>query len=1316
MARTSRPTLLGSCEVAQRNGGGFQHSASQVEEQSMSNVPAGYRRLEGSERRPAHGADLLGPADPAETLSVTVRVRRRRDAPPLPDHAHWMATPPLKRKFVSHDEFESTYGAAQEDLDAVTRFASLHGIRVDGTSVAGRTATLSGTVAQMRQAFAVDLGRYQTPGGNYRGRDGFIHIPDELAEIVRAVFGLDNRRVGFRNDTDPPGTAPFAAGGPTLPAQYYNFPQVPPDATGQRIGVVEFQGSGGWQQSDVNSTVGGWLFATVTPSVVDVPAAGNSMTVGNFSSEIMLDICVASAIAPGAQIQVYWGGTDELSGQAWFDVIDRIWHSPKAGDPPAPTVVSISYTLIGGDDFISTSSEVSAALINEISTDLQEMALAGITVLVAAGDGGSLGWNNTTQAGGYPGALGKAHVAYPASDPWVTACGGTATGQTPMSTLGEEWAWNDSTGASGGGISAYFTSLPPWQEGVVSQLSLNGGAIGRGVPDVAGNASQNSGYNVYLGTVSQGPFCGTSAVAPLYAGLVAMINARLGQSIGFLNPTLYAFRDNVCVDINNQLFTAQGALTDNGFDGSPGYPSGPGWDACTGLGRIDGGALLAALQGVFAKNLRFILDRTEFGEAEVSATLTSASPGVIPSAFYVVVDGYSATDLGILASDLYPNPPGVAPVLSTSRSGMNMAATALLAEDVSLPPKTPQRFTWVCSANFDTNLSAFNSPPSLPISVILKAEIQSVSDSATVELVAQADPYELDGPVSWLSTDLRVFQMATGDSLPGLSSITLQNTGDPQTDAPTFIKAVIEGLNGNSAPLNAFDQISTDEQVSEVTLDWDPSAPVYNFGVARVRYQSNVPSSKVRVFFRLYQAATTSTAYEPQTYAAVSNSGASMSGLIPVFGVDGTGNVVAIPCFADKRVAAGSLLNTQTDDKNVLLNGIQPAAGDGVSYAYFGCWLDINQSMTNAVPLSPAPAESANPWKNGSQSVLAAITGKHQCLIAEISDEADPVQDGETPASSDKLAQRNLVVVQSANPGNPASHRIPHTFDIRSTPKLAAGAPVDELMIDWGNTPSGCSARVYLPSVGAAAVLDLAATMYPTHRLRQVDSSTLQCMTGGATWVPVPQGGSNIAALLTVDLPAAVRKGQAFTIVVRQVTSDTGARQLDRRSASAATAERRVLGTFQLTIPVSTEEALLEPEERLLSIMRWIEEGIPANDRWSPVVARYVAQIADRVEGFGGDPGQILPSPTGDGIPKRRHREPKPEKRIVFRGKIAGLVFDRFGDFEGFLLDSEHGERTFHSREREVEELVERAWRDRLRVTVPVDRNEPQRPLSIIIR
>ena len=193
----------------------------------MAHVPSHYHRLKGNERRPAEGAKHLGPADLGEELSVTVRVRRRPDAPPLPDHEHWMATPPRQRKFITHSEFATKYGAAKEDLDAVASFAHRHGMTVKETSIAGRTVVLSGTVKQMSEAFAVELGRYESPRGSYRGRDGFVHVPSELAEVVLAVFGLDNRRVGFRNVPDPPGTG-SAQLSPTLVALFYNFPTGPP--------------------------------------------------------------------------------------------------------------------------------------------------------------------------------------------------------------------------------------------------------------------------------------------------------------------------------------------------------------------------------------------------------------------------------------------------------------------------------------------------------------------------------------------------------------------------------------------------------------------------------------------------------------------------------------------------------------------------------------------------------------------------------------------------------------------------------------------------------------------------------------------------------------------------------------------------------------------------------------------------------------------------------------------------------------------------------------------------------------------------------
>jgi hypothetical protein len=249
--------------------------------------------------------------------------------------------------------------------------------------------------------------------------------------------------------------------------------------------------------------------------------------------------------------------------------------------------------------------------------------------------------------------------------------------------------------------------------------------------------------------------------------------------------------------------------------------------------------------------------------------------------------------------------------------------------------------------------------------------------------------------------------------------------------------------------------------------------------------------------------------------------------------------------------------------------------------------------------------------------------------------------------------------------------------------------------------------------------------MYVTHRLSQVDDHTLQCQAGGTTWVPVPQSAEgNFAALLTIDLPSGVRKGQSYTVVVRQVTSATLTERIpvvedqqpaDQVGATAAVSERRVLGAFQLTIPVTIGETLLEPEERLLAIMRWIGEGIPPGDRWSPVFERYLAQIAARVDGFGGNPAQILPSPTGaishtDEHAARRHA-------VEFTGKVTGLAYDRFGDFEGFLVLTEEGrELRFQSTEREVEALMRRAWAERIVITVFADRQHSHTPASIVLR
>ena len=292
-------------------------------------------------------------------------------------------------------------------------------------------------------------------------------------------------------------------------------------------------------------------------------------------------------------------------------------------------------------------------------------------------------------------------------------------------------------------------------------------------------------------------------------------------------------------------------------------------------------------------------------------------------------------------------------------------------------------------------------------------------------------------------------------------------------------------------------------------------------------------------------------------------------------------------------------------------------------------------------------------------------------------------------------------------------------------------------MIDWGNTPANSVASFFLPGVDADEILALSARLYGLTTLRRVDDHTLACDTGGITWLPLPpDSGAAYAGLMTIDLPSSVKRGQSFKVVVRQITSgpplkapppppvinaeeDAIFREGKRRVPEA----RRTHGTFQITIPVSTKAQILPSEERAYSVLSWIRESIPHDDRWRAVFEKYVGTVGDRVKALGGDPGRIKPSPDGSGVkgvyqpgPEPYHPRHVGEERLTMTGKVDGLVYDRFGDFEGFILDTEDGERRFTCREVEIEEVVRRAWAARVRTSVVVERDDPHRPEAIILR
>lgn len=520
--------------------------------------------LAGSARLPLQGAKEIGPADPNEIVDVTIRLRSRSGKKPLVERGEF-TKPVDQRTILSREEFETQHGADPAGIALVESFAHDHGLTVKESSPERRTVIVSGTVAAMNKAFGVELKQYSHADGEYRGRTGAVQLPRALSSVVEGVFGLDNRpqaKPHFRRRRERAGVRAHAQSASYTPLQVaalYDFP-TNGNGSGECIALIEL--GGGFNQTDLNTY---WnqlnLSTTPTVSAVSVGNGSNAPTgdPGGPDGEVMLDIEVAGAIAPGAKIVAYFA---ENTDAGFLNAITTAVHDSTNN----PSVISISW---GGPESSWTQQAMTS-----MDETFQAAAAMGITVCVAAGDDGST--DGVTD--------GLNHVDFPASSPNVLACGGTRlTGSGAKIT--SETVWNElsnSEGATGGGISDVFP-LPSYQSTASVPPSANaGGRVGRGVPDVAGNADPTTGY-VTLVDGQSGVIGGTSAVAPLWAGLIALINQSIGKPVGFLNPLLYP-KSNQAADFNDVTSGNNGA-----------YSARAGWDACTGLGSPNGLQIAAAL-------------------------------------------------------------------------------------------------------------------------------------------------------------------------------------------------------------------------------------------------------------------------------------------------------------------------------------------------------------------------------------------------------------------------------------------------------------------------------------------------------------------------------------------------------------------------------------------------------------------------------------------------------------------------------------------------------------------------------------------------
>lgn len=534
-------------------------------------MPA-YIPLPGSRKSLLPSSRSAGPVDSSEIATLTVRVRSRGDSGALAKRAYDVANTPLEsRKYLTHEELAAQYGASQDDLDKVEQLAQRHNLSVVHRSAAERSIVIRGRLGDLLSAFRADVQIYHHSTGTYRGRQGEIGVPEDLSSVVTGVFGFDTRpkhrapRRQLLGSKAGPGNENGVAA--TAFATRYNFPTTfagqTLDGTGQTIAIIEL--GGGSRASDLKiffKEIG-----TPSPRVssISVDHARNSpSTPDSDDGEVMLDIEVAGAVAPKAKFAVYYAPNNGDKG--FLDAISAAVHDHER----KPGIISISW---GGPEVSSDLQGIQA--FHEI---FAEAAALGITVCVASGDHGTADlsardWDR------------KIHVDHPACDDLVLGCGGTQIEND------KDVVWNDGTPfddqvpggggwASGGGISTIFP-VPSYQKDAKLPVSIDTGKAGRGVPDIAMSATN---YFIRVDG-SEGASGGTSAVAPLMAGLVARLNQAKKKNVGFLNPFLYG---KAGAGIVRNVDVGTNAITDT----IKGYNATPGWDACTGLGTPDGTAIL----------------------------------------------------------------------------------------------------------------------------------------------------------------------------------------------------------------------------------------------------------------------------------------------------------------------------------------------------------------------------------------------------------------------------------------------------------------------------------------------------------------------------------------------------------------------------------------------------------------------------------------------------------------------------------------------------------------------------------------------------
>ena len=449
------------------------------------------------------------------------------------------ATPPLNRTYAQREVLRHQTDADPADVERFRSYCDRLGIKI--VELHWRSVVISGPIDRLIEAFGATVATFtDAEGKRFRHRSGALHVPHDIAAMVRGVFGLHqwprSRRLGpLQRHSTPLSASDIAS--------RYGFPDA--DGSGQTIGVLQFRGE--FKLDDFDRCMQAQGLASPHPIVKRVDNAALQHEIETTHDlEAALDSQIIGALAPGARIVIYQAPDDE---RGFLDAIRTALFDEEFN----PSVLSISY---GWPECLWTPAALD--VLDELFT---VAALVGVSVFCSSGDNGAeLDYDGTP------------HVLAPASSPFVHACGAT----TILSDSGteRETAWDK----TGGGFSEHF-DVPPWQGVARSAAAENTIEAGRGVPDVA--AQELPGYCVFIDGVELA-IGGSSAVAPMWSALAARINQRLGAPIALFSPLLYGSGEKLFRDVTE------------GTNGR--FHARAGWNPCTGLGVPLGGAIEAALR------------------------------------------------------------------------------------------------------------------------------------------------------------------------------------------------------------------------------------------------------------------------------------------------------------------------------------------------------------------------------------------------------------------------------------------------------------------------------------------------------------------------------------------------------------------------------------------------------------------------------------------------------------------------------------------------------------------------------------------------